>query len=102
VAQHFLGYPFLHHAYTARYGKGLQVFVMQYPTADSAAAALRRLLAGAPGTKTGPDRYGIADPNNGPIAIAQRGPILCGTVGAPDTATETRYLTLLERSILEH
>jgi hypothetical protein len=102
VAQSFLGYPFLHHAYTARYGKGLQVFVMHYQTADSASAALRRLLAAAPGKETGSHRYTISDPNNGPIAIAQHGPILCGTLGAPDTATETRYLGLLETSIRDH
>jgi len=98
VAQHFLGYGFLHHTYTARYDRGLQIFVMEYPTADSAAGALRRLLAVAPGTQTGPDQYRISDPNNGPIAIARQGPILCGTVGATDAATETRYITLLRQS----
>lgn len=102
VARNFLGYDFLHHAYTARYEKGLQVFVMEYPTADSAGAAMRRLLDAVPGTQTAQDRYRISDPNNGPIAIAQRGPILCGTVGAPDAARETRCLKLLESSILEH
>ncbi|MCK7485356.1 MAG: hypothetical protein MZU97_07195 [Bacillus subtilis] len=100
MAQNFLGYGFLHHAYTARYEKGLQIFVMEYPTADSAAASLRRLLGAVPGTQAGPDRYRISDPNNGPIAIARNGPILCGILGAPDAAMEARYLKLLEGSIL--
>lgn len=101
VGQNFLGYGFLHRAFTARYDKGLQVFVMEYPTADSAAGALRRFLAVAPGTQAGPDRYTISDPNNGPIAIARSGAILYGTVGAPDPAVEARYLALLEGSIPE-
>lgn len=102
VAQSFLGYGFLNHAYAARYDNGVLVFVMEYPTADSAAASLRRLLLAVPGTRTGPDQYAISDPNNGPIAIARRGPILCGTVGAHDAAMETRYIRLLEGSIREH
>jgi hypothetical protein len=102
VGQNFLGYGFLHRAFTARYDKGLQIFVMEYPTADSAAGALRRFLAVAPGTQAGPDRYTISDPNNGPIAIARNGVLLYGIVGAPDAATETRYLTLLESSMLAH
>jgi hypothetical protein len=102
VGQNFLGYSFLQRAFTARYDRGLQLFVMEYPTADSAAAAVRKLLATAPGTQTGPDRYSISDPNNGPIAIARSGAFLYGAVGAPDPAAETRYLALLESSILEH
>jgi len=102
VGQNFLGYTFLHHAYTARYEKGLQVFVMEYPTADSAAAALRKLLGAAPGTKTGPDRYKISDPNNGPLAISRNGKFLYGTVGAPDAATVSRYLDLLDTTTLLH
>jgi hypothetical protein len=102
VAQSFLGYGFLRHAFTARYERGLQVFVMEYPSADSAAAALRRLLASAPGTRTGQDRYSVSDPNNGPIAIARSRMVLYGTVGGPDATTESRYLGLLERSIREH
>ncbi len=102
VGENFLGYGFLRHAFTARYDKGLQIFVMEYPTADSAAGTLRRFLAVAPGTQTGPDQYKISDPNNGPIAIARNGPILCGTLGATDPAVETRYLKLLESSTLKH
>ena len=102
VGQSFLGYGFLHGAFTARYDGGLQLFVMEYPTADSAAGALRRFLSVAPGTQAGPDRYRVSDPNNGPIAIARSGAFLYGIVGAPDAAAETRYLTLFERSILDH
>lgn len=99
VAQNFLGYGFLHHAFTARYEKGIQLFVMEYSTADGAAEALRKLLVAAPGTRAGPDRYSISDPNNGPIAVARHGSVLYGAVGAPDAATEKRYLNMLVETL---
>jgi hypothetical protein len=102
VGENFLGYGLLRHAFTGRYDKGLQIFVMEYPTADSAAGTLRRFLAVAPGTQTGQEQYRISDPNNGPIAIARTGALLYGILGAPDAAMEARYLKLLESSILEH
>jgi len=96
VGQNFLGYGFLQRAFTARYDRGLQLFVMEYPTADSAAGALRRFLSVAPGTQTGPDRYSISDPNNGPIAIARNGVFLYGIAGEADTAVTIQYLKRLD------
>lgn len=102
VAREFLGYGFLHHAFTARYERGTVLFVMEYPTADSAATALRKLLTVVPGTSAGPDRFRIADPNNGSIAIARDGGTLFGAVGAPNAETEIRLLGQLEKSIHVH
>jgi hypothetical protein len=95
----FLGYGFLRGAFTARYDGGAMLFVMDFPTQGKAAAALRSLLATAPGTPAGPGRYSIADPHNGRICLANSDSILYGSVNAADAAAERGWLDLLDSRI---
>lgn len=99
IAQSFLGYGFLRNAFTARYTDGLQLFVLEYEAADSAAGALKQFLATAQTSTVGRDRYRIADPNNGTISVALSGRFLYGMVGTAGAAVEQRYLDLIEAEL---
>lgn len=105
IAVNFLGYAFLHSAYTARYTKPapLSLFIIERESPLQAEQMLKEYLtalhseaAAAPGEVTQ-----ISDPNNGPVAVLLQDRYLCGTYNCSDPKARKEALGELREALSE-
>jgi hypothetical protein len=104
IARNFLGYSFLHSAFTADYelsGKKFKLFIIEGADPDECHAMLQKYLEQT--TKLGKNasegRRTISDPHHGEIDLLWKGKWLWGILSLEDVALRTKYLKLLEEGI---
>ncbi len=103
VPENFLGYSFLHSAYTARYQPGGLLFIIGL---DSASQARRLADAYLNAIHIHPDALGggildVSDPGQGPIALLLHGRYFCGATGTGDREVLHRRLALLRTRLVD-
>lgn len=98
IAENFLGYRFLHSAFTARYEGGCTLFLMELesPAGARGAAAAYMKAVGRPQELTEGEIADIPDPHNGPLAMLLKGRTIIGAFGAGGQSLAHRYMELLK------
>jgi len=103
IGVNFLGYAFLHSAYTARYSKPapLSLFLIDLGTPQQARQMLDKYLeslhqkvASRPG-----ETFLISDPNNGPLTVLLKDQYLCGAYNSSDQKAREEALVELRKSL---
>ena len=104
IAKNFLGYSFLHSAFTADYelsGKIFKLFVIEPGDKNECKIMIEKYLEQT--QKTAKDivegRHLIADPHHGEIDLNWRGAHIWGILSLNDLALRSKYLTLLEEGL---
>ncbi|MCX6137660.1 MAG: hypothetical protein NTV54_09230 [Ignavibacteriales bacterium] len=104
VAESFLGYKFIHSAYTASYEDTakIQLFIIPCDTPPAAqtmlATALKQFNADTAVHQAG-GTFSVTDQHNGPIYFLLKGSILSGVVHCSDAVKAEEYLRLLEKTL---
>lgn len=106
IARNFLGYPFLHSAYTTEYevgGKGFTVFFIEGVDERECRRMIERYFAqlGKPGTEVTEGSYLLDDPHHGTIALQRRGKYLWGILGLSDAGLRAKYMELVKKRLEE-
>jgi hypothetical protein len=104
IARNFLGYPFLHSAYTAEYeagGKVFKLFLIQGGDEKELKLMIERYFAqlGNRRTDLTEGSYFLEDPHHGAIALHWKGRYLWGILGLSDEGLRSKYLELMERRL---
>ncbi len=104
IAIKFLGYSFLHSAFTADYalsGKKFKLFVIEGAEGNDCRAMIQRYLkeTGSPEANITEGRYTIADPHHGEIGLHWKAKYIWGTLNLDDTLLRSKYLNLFEEGI---
>ncbi|HSB07739.1 MAG TPA: DUF6599 family protein, partial [Thermodesulfobacteriota bacterium] len=97
IAKNFLGYSFLHSAFTADYeiaGRKFKLFIMEFEGESECANMIQKYLE-----QTGKRRevmtegeYTILDPHHGPIEMIWKGNYLWGVLNLDNTDLRLKYL----------
>lgn len=106
IARNFLGYPFLHSAYTADYeakGKAFRLFLIQGVDEKECRLMIERYLAhlGKVGKDPTEGIYRLDDPHHGPIAVCWKGNYLWGVLGLPEDDLRMDYLERVRKRLEE-
>lgn len=101
IAQNFIGFEFLHSAFTASYEEGYRLFVIEGKDADEILEMVRAYLAF---TKQEVDpsaesTFVIKDPYNGSIPVIISGNHLLGILDGPGNRNASLGLAELERNL---
>ncbi len=101
IAESYLGYTFLHGAYTARYGTKELFEIFVIPAAsDSSAASMVGALAGVNHiTPFNGSFQTIRDAHQGEIALVRVGRYVAGVVHCRDVSVRSRYVEILQTSL---
>lgn len=100
IASSFLGYSFLHSAFTANYqneGSSFQIFIISPENSEMTAEILSNyldLVKIRASKRDKKDFFKIEDPYNGPVLLYKNGKYLYGILNA-DHKTQKEYLKLL-------
>jgi hypothetical protein len=103
ILNNFLGYEFLHSAYTADYrvdGQAFQLFIIAAGSEADARVMLEKYIAldkEKPGQGIQPGPLTVNDPYNGSIRIFWRGAFICGCSGQTPAAAE--YIAALVKKL---
>ena len=104
ITRNFLGYPFLHSAFTADYesaGSTFKLFLIDAIKADESRSIiqqyLRQIKNPAKGLNEG--RYTLADPHHGTIDLYWKGRYIWGTIDLADAGWRSKILKQLEEEI---
>lgn len=104
ISKKFLGYSFLHSAFTADYdlsGRNFKLFIIQGEDEKECKDMIQKYLKQTPkmdkSVKEG--RYTISDPHHGEIDLTWRGAYLWGTLDLSDFDLRSKYLKLLEEGL---
>jgi hypothetical protein len=105
IAVNFLGYAFLHAAYTARYAKPapLSLFIIELDSPRHAEQMLKKYLE-ALQLKAAPASGEVTlinDPNNGPVTVLLQDRYLCGAYNCSDPKARELALAELRKGLSE-
>jgi hypothetical protein len=106
VAKNFLGYSFLHSAFTADYeitGRKFKLFIMEFEEKNECVNMIQRYLeqTGKKEKAAGEGEYAISDPHHGPIDITWKGNYIWGVLNLDNTDLRLKYLKLFEEDLKE-
>ncbi|HVP80261.1 MAG TPA: DUF6599 family protein [Thermodesulfobacteriota bacterium] len=100
----FLGYAFLHSAFTAAYqssGTKFEIFVIEGGDGDDCKDMIQKYLqqTGNPEKKVLEERYKIRDPYHGEIELQWQGKYIWGILNSTNSDLRSKYLKLFEESL---
>ncbi len=101
INKNFLGYSFLHSAFTADYdlsGKKFKLFVIEGVDQKDCSEMVEKYLqqSGNPGKNIVENIYTISDPYHGEIEFHWKGNFIWGALNLTDASLRSKYLELLE------
>ena len=101
ISINFLGYAFLHSAFTADYelsGKKFKLFVIEGADGNDCREMIQKYLqqTRSPEKNVTESRYAIADPYHGEIELHWKGKYIWGILNVSDTSLRSKYLKLFE------
>jgi len=101
INRNFLGYSFLHSAFTADYdlsGKKFKLFVIEGADQKDCSEMVEKYLrqSGNTGKNIVESIYTISDPYHGEIEFHWKGKLIWGALNLADASLRSRYLDLLE------
>jgi len=104
ISQNFLGYSFLHFAFTADYelsGKKFKLFVIVPTDETECEKMIQKYLqqTGSPEKKITEGLYTIADPHHGEIDLRWKGKYIWGILDVNDPVLRSKYLKLFEEGL---
>lgn len=104
VARNFLGYSFLHSAFTADYevtGRKFKLFIMEFEDKSECANMVQKYLeqTGKKEKSVAEGNYAISDPHHGPIDIIWKGNHIWGVLNLDNTDLRLKYLKLFEEDL---
>lgn len=103
IAENFLGFEFLHSAFTADYnrnGEDFQVFIIRTDTPDEVRGMLARYLTFTKQDLEMKDGlFDIEDPYNGNITVILKGNTLGGIINCADESALKEFIGLLEKNL---
>lgn len=105
ISKNFLGYSFLHSAFTADYelsGKKFKLFILEGRDAEECREMLRQHFQQAkhPSSNVTEGSHALSDPYHGQIALGWKGKYIWGVLDQSDSALRSKYLNLLEEKII--
>jgi len=104
IDKNFLGYAFLHSAFTADYelsGKKFKLFVIEGADRKDCGDMVQKYLqqTGSPKKTITESRYTIADPYHGDIELHWQGKYIWGIFSLNDPPLRSKYLKLFEKEL---
>ena len=104
IAKKFLGYSFLHSAFTADYlvsGKKFQVFIIESGNKNESVNMMRKYLqqTGRSVNNLGEGRFTLSDPHHGVVDLSWKEGRLWGIINVDDIALRSKYLKLIEEGL---
>jgi len=104
ISKKFLGYAFLHSAFTTDYelaGKKFKLFIIKSGDPKECRIMIQKHLeqTGKTETKVAEGRHTISDPHHGEIDLYWRGANIWGILNLNDLALRSKYLRLLEAGL---
>lgn len=104
INKNFLGYAFLHSAFTADYelsGKKFKLFVIEGADRGECKDMIQKYLqqTGSPEKNITEGRYTIADPYHGEIDLHWKGKNIWGILNVSDASLRSKYLKLFEKGL---
>jgi len=104
IALKFLGYPFLHSAFTADYelsGRKFKLFVIEGAEGNDCRDMMQKYLkeTGSPEANVTEGRFTIADRHHGEMELHWKGRYIWGALNLKDTSLRSKYLNLFEEAI---
>ena len=104
IAKKFLGYPFLHSAFTADYalsGKRFQIFIIDRGDKNECRAMMERYLQelGQPTKNAVEGRFTLPDPHHGEIDLSWKEGRIWGILSLTDPALRSKYMQLVEEGL---
>jgi hypothetical protein len=104
ISKKFLGYAFLHSAFTADYelpGQKFKLFIIESGGSEEGRNMIQKYLeqTGKTQTKVAEGRHTISDPHHGEIDLYWRGANIWGILNLNDLAYRSKYLRLLEAGL---
>jgi hypothetical protein len=101
ISINFLGYAFLHSAFTADYelsGKKFKLFVIEGADGNDCREMVQKYLqqTRSPEKNATESHYTIADPYHGEIELHWKGKYIWGILNVSDTSLRSKYLKLFE------
>ncbi len=104
ISRDFLGYSFLHSAFTADYeltGKKFKLFVIEGMDRKDCSEMVEKYLqqSGNKGKNILEGIYKISDPYHGEIEFYWKGKFIWGALNLPDAMLRAKYLKLLEAGL---
>jgi len=104
INKNFLGYSFLHSAFTADYelsGKKFKLFVIEGVDGKDCSEMAERYLqqSGNTGKNIVEDIYTISDPYHGEIEFHWKGKFIWGALNVADASLRSKYLKLFEAGL---
>jgi hypothetical protein len=106
VAKKFLGYSFLHTAFTAEYvvgAKKFQVFIIESGNKNESRNMIETYLRqnGKTVNDIAEGQFTLSDPHHGEVVLSWKGERVWGTIGLDDPALRSKYLKLVEEGLQE-
>jgi hypothetical protein len=106
VAKNFLGYAFLHSAFTADYdvsGTKFKLFVIEGAEGNDCKEMIQKYLqqTRSPEKNIAEGRHTITDPYHGEIELYWKGKYIWGTLNLNEVSLRSTYLKLLEKGLEE-
>jgi len=107
VAKNFLGYSFLHSAFTADYelsGKKFKLFLIETVDKNECKNMIQKYLQQikSPEKEIKEGRYTLSDPHHGIVDLSWKGNFIWGVVDLGDPDLRSKYLKLFEEKIIEN
>ena len=104
ISINFLGYAFLHSAFTADYelsGKKFKLFVIEGADGNDCREMIQKYLqqTRSPEKNVTESRYAIADPYHGDIELHWKGRYIWGILSLNDPPLRSKYLKLFEKEL---
>jgi len=101
IAKDFLGYSFLHSAFTADYelpGKKFKLYVIEGVDREGCRSMIQKYLkqTGAPQKNVAEGRYTLRDPYHGEMDLVWMGKYIWGVLNLSEPGLRSKYLKLLE------
>jgi len=104
ISKNFLGYSFLHSAFTAEYelsGTKFKLFVIEGADGDDCREMVQKYLQQTGNTKKNivEGIYTISDPYHGEIGFYWKGKFIWGALNLTDASLRSKYLKLFEKGV---
>jgi hypothetical protein len=104
IAQDFLGYSFLHSAFTADYelpGKKFKLYVIEGADREDCGSMIRKYLqqTGDQRKNVAEGRYTLPDPYHGEMDLVWKGRYIWGVLNLGEPSLRSKYLKLFEEGL---
>jgi hypothetical protein len=104
INKNFLGYSFLHSAFTADYelpGKKFKLFIIEGVDRKDSSEMVEKYLQQSGNTAKNivEGIYKISDPYHGEVEFRWKGKFIWGALNLTDTSTRSKYLKLFEQRL---